>query len=369
MSEPGQAALRVLALVPYPTGTTPSQRFRVEQWFQHLAAEGVVADIRPFLGARLMEVLYRRGHLAQKTAGLSGALFRRLGIMARLRSYDLVLVHRAANLVGPAWVERLVGLAGKPLIYDFDDAIYMLHTSEANRRTGWLKFPSKTALICRLAQHVVVANAGLVEFARRHNQRVTLIPSSVDTARFRPIPRAASARVVVGWTGSSTSLTHLEAHVDLLRELQRRRDVELRVHSDRAPNLPGVEYVWRAWSPQTEPVELSEFDIGIMPMPDDPWARGKSAMKALLCMAVGVPVVCSAVGTNRDVIVDGVNGFLARDACQWLALLERLIGDPVLRARIGAEGRQTIEERYSAHHCARLFGDALRACASEWTHR
>jgi glycosyltransferase involved in cell wall biosynthesis len=361
--------IRALAFVPYPQDTTPSQRFRFEQWLPVLAAEGLHLDLRPFLGRSTMAALYQPGRRLRKAAGLTWALFRRLGVVAALRRCDVVLVHRAANLVGPAWVERLVRVAGRPLIYDFDDAIYLLHTSSANSQTAWLKFPGKTARICRLAQRVVVANAGLAEYARRYNSQVAVIPSSVDTQRFHPRAQAPRERVVVGWTGSSTSMTHLEAFASVLLEIQRRYHVDIRVHSDRRANLPGVDYDWRPWSPANEPEELAEFDIGIMPMPDDPWARGKSAMKALLCMAVGVPVVCSAVGTNRDVVVDGVNGFLARDTADWLPLVGRLIDDASLRARLGAGGRRTVERGYSAERSARLFASVVRECVAEWASR
>jgi glycosyltransferase involved in cell wall biosynthesis len=154
--------------------------------------------------------------------------------------------------------------------------------------------------------------------------------------------------------GSSTSQTHLEAFAPVLRDLCA-RDVVLRVVSDRKPELSGVRFEWRRWSAETEVAELADFDIGIMPMPDDRWARGKCAMKALLYMAVGVPVVCSAVGTNREVIRHGENGLLAASPEEWLNQLDSIIGDPAERERLGSAGRQTVEEGYSMSRCAAKF--------------
>jgi glycosyltransferase involved in cell wall biosynthesis len=146
----------------------------------------------------------------------------------------------------------------------------------------------------------------------------------------------------------------------VLRKLVARSDVEIRVISDREPLLPGVPYVWRRWSAYTETEELSALDVGIMPMPDDSWSRGKCAMKALQYMAMGIPPVCSDVGANRELIRHGENGFLATTSEEWLEHLLMLIGNPAARARVGHEARKTVEDRYSMRRCAELFARAAR---------
>lgn len=352
--------ISLCALVPYPLGISPSQRFRVEQWQPYLESRGITIDFRPFMDARLMDTLYRPGYFGAKAAGMAAAVARRFAGLARLRGYDAVLVHRAACLAGPALLEGIIKHLGTPIIFDFDDAIHLLDTSAANRRFGWLKFPGKTAAICRASAHVVVGNSYLADYARQYNSRVTIVPSSVDTTHYRPAgERRLTGRVVVGWMGSSTSQTHLEAFAPMLRELQSRLDFELRVISDRDPVLPGVRVVWRPWSAETEIQELSEFDVGIMPMPDDKWTRGKCAMKALLYMAMGVPVICSAVGTNREVIEHGRNGLLAEAAEDWHAHLVSLLENREQRARLGAAGRETVEKLYSMERCAASFAEVV----------
>ncbi|MEK6303083.1 MAG: glycosyltransferase family 4 protein [Acidobacteriota bacterium] len=348
--------IKVLALVPYPLGQTPSQRYRIEQWQPYLEREGISLDLSPFATEGLMRVLYRPGHLASKAWALAAASTRRSLQLTQLGRYDAVLIHRAACLAGPAVLERAIALSGKPVIFDFDDAIYLLHTTSANEPFGWLKFAGKTASICRASTHVVVGNSYLADYARQYNPHVTIIPSSVDTERYCPRGKQPSKKlVVVGWMGSSTSQTHLEGFAPVMRELFTRPGVELRVISDREPVLPGVPFVWRPWSPASEVEELAQFDIGIMPMPDDLWTRGKCAMKALLYMSMGVPVICSPVGTNREVIVHGGNGLLAATPEEWVASLDTLVANPAERERLGAAGRQTVEERYSKEHCAASF--------------
>jgi glycosyltransferase involved in cell wall biosynthesis len=358
--------ISVCALVPYPPNTTPSQRFRIEQWMPYLKEAGITVDLRPFVDEELMRILHQPVSPMAKAAHFARALARRCSEVAGAHRYDAVLVHRGACIAGPAFLERLVRLFNRPVIYDFDDAIFHLHTTAANRYFGWLKFPGKTASICRLSSHVVVGNQYLAEYARQYNARVTVIPSSVDTDAYDPKQKKESSeRVIVGWTGSSTSQTYLESFTPLLRELMQQRDVELHVISDREPELPGVPLRWHRWSPETEITDLARFDIGIMPMPDDQWARGKCAMKALLYMAMGIPTICSAVGTNREVLQHGENGLLAQTDAEWMACLKALIDDAALRQRLGAAGRQTIEAHYSMRHCATQFANVIHEAVAQ----
>jgi glycosyltransferase involved in cell wall biosynthesis len=262
--------------------------------------------------------------------------------------------------VGPALLERFLTLLRRPIIFDFDDAIYVRHTSGASPLFERLKCPGKTATLCRLSALVVAGNAYLADWARRHNPHVVVVPTSIDTDLYQPAPHEDGRRpVTIGWTGSATSMTHLETFAPVLREFLERRRVEIRVQCNRPPVLPGVPVVWRPWAPHTEIEEIRAFDVGIKPMPDDPWARGKCPMKELQYMALGIPAVCSAVGTSADLIRDGENGYLATGASQWLERLTRLVDDPPVRRKIGMAGRQTVEERYSSRACAKRFAEAV----------
>ena len=359
--------LSVCALVPYPLDTVPGQRFRIEQWLSSLQEQGIEVDFLPFADTRLMQLLYQSDKSMAKAAVMAKALLRRIVDVITASRYDAILIHRTVCLVGPAWFERILRLSGKPIIFDFDDAIFYLHTAEANRKFGWLKFPGKTAAICRLSLHVVVGNAWLADYARQFNAQVTIVPSSVEIDRFQPVTRYENkARVIVGWTGSSTSQTYLEAFVPMLRELVTRYDVELRIHSDREPHLPGVPYVWRPWAAETEAEEIRQFDIGLMPMPDVEWAKGKCAMKALLYMALGVPAVCTAIGANCEVIQHDENGLLVKTDEEWLTNIGRLVHDATLRQRLGMAGRQTVEAKYSKQYAAQRFADVIHTTVNEW---
>lgn len=347
---------RLLVLSPYPTGHVPGQRFRIEQWEGILAEAGIDCTYIPFADPALMGILFAPGRTLAKATGVVRGWIRQARNLQRLAPPDVALVFRAASLAGPPILERSLVRRGIPFILDFDDAIFVLHSTRANRWFSWLKFPGKTRTLCRISSHVTVGNSYLQAWAQPHNPNVTVIPSSVDLSLFPTRSREDSPEVIVGWTGSHTSQTYLEAVAPMLRRfLAENPNARLRVHSDKPPALPGVAHEWRAWTPQTEAAEISAFDVGIMPMPNDRWSLGKCSMKALLYMAAGSTAVCSAVGHNLEVIQPGENGLLATTEDEWVAGLALLVRDRTLRMRLGAAGRVTVENRFSREICATRF--------------
>ncbi len=352
--------MQLAVLSPYPRDHVPGQRFRIEQWEGVLQDAGIDCTYLPFADPALMSILFAPGYTLAKIHGVVRGWIRQSRTLRRMPQPDVALVFRSASLAGPPILERGLVRDGIPFVLDFDDAIFVLHSTRANRWFSWLKFPGKTAALCKLSAHVTVGNHYLADWARVHNPRVTVIPSSVDLKLFAPRVERHSPEVVIGWTGSHTSQTYLEAVAPMLgRFLASTPAARLRVHSDRPPSLQGVVHEWRPWSAKTEAAEISMFDIGIMPMPDDPWSRGKCSMKALLYMAAGSAAVCSAVGHNLEVIQDGVNGLLVSSENDWLEGLSRLVEDHALRSRLGRSGRTTVEERFSRETCGRAFADVV----------
>ena len=355
--------IRVVALVPYPARRAPGQRFRIEQWAPLLRAGGVEVMVDSFLDDAGMDVLYAPGHAAAKAMSVLGGYGRRARRVRTLDGYDAAYVYREAALGRPTWIERAVARR-LPIVYDFDDAIYLPAASAANARLGFLKDPGKAEKLCRLAAHVTVGNEHLAGFARRHASQVTVVPSTIDTEQYVPPgPRPAPARLVIGWTGSATTLPYLEAILPALRRLKARTDFELRViggHLDDAAlairNVP--------WSAATEVADLRPIDVGLMPLADDEWTRGKCGMKALQYMALGIPPVVSPVGVNTTIVRHGVNGMLATTDDEWVARLEELGRNPALRARLGGEARRTVETEFSAAVHAPRMAAVLRAAAA-----
>jgi glycosyltransferase involved in cell wall biosynthesis len=354
--------VRVLAIVPYTPGRAPGQRYRIEQWARYLSAEGIDVEFAPFLPSSTMDILYRPGHLLAKAWGALAGYARRPRDVVRAGSFDVAFLYREATPLGPAWIERVLA-SRVPIVYDFDDAIYLRATSPANAWVRALKNPEKTASLCRLSRHVVVGNDILAAYARRYANAVSVVPSTIDTDAYVLMTRPANPRPVLGWTGSSTTLPHLAVLRPALARLRQLLDYELRIIGGDL-EVPGVRVTCLPWRAETEVDDLRAIDVGLMPLPDDAWSRGKCAMKALQYMALAIPPVVSPVGANATVVEDGVNGLHAVNESEWVERLAALLGEPSRRASLGSQARRTVEERYScrvqAPRVARILREAAR---------
>ena len=357
------APLRVIAFVPYPERRAPGQRFRIEQWAPLLAKDGVTVDIAPFLDPGAMDVIHLGGRLATKVIGVLDGYGRRAADLKRLASYDVAYVYREAALGRPAWIEGKIAKT-LPVVYDFDDAIYLPATSAANARLAFLKDPGKAAKLCALATHVTVGNDHLAAWARKHNDRVTVVPSTIDTDLYQPKTRQTSQRLVIGWTGSATTVPYLGEVLPALRRLKKTLDFELRIIGATVHDAD-LDVRNLRWNEATEADDLGALDIGLMPLSDDEWSRGKCAMKALQYMALGIPPVVSPVGANAAVVRDGENGLHATTEDDWVTALERLGRDAALRARLGSNARRTVEGGYSARVQAPRMAEVMRAAAGK----
>lgn len=301
----------------------PSSRYRVFQWFEPLRQEGFEpAWIEAPQGGTWMRLLY----------------LPRLLLLAR-RS-DVLYVQKR---VLPIWVLRLVQRVNPRLVYDLDDAIYL---QEAHR-------PLVQAMM-HSATRVVVGNETLAAYARQFNERVVVIPSVVDAGLYCPPvgPRhPGDGRVVIGWIGMDPNRGDLVPMQDVFDGLWDRygSQVVLRIVSGEPLVMEtrlSVEFV--PWSLEGGRQELQRFDVGIMPLDDNPWNRAKCGFKLIQYMAVGAPAVASPVGVNAEIVRDGQTGYLAESIEAWRDRLACLVDDPLARAEMGRAGRARVEQRYSA---------------------
>jgi glycosyltransferase involved in cell wall biosynthesis len=287
--------------------------------------------------------------MPKKLQLVTRGLGRRLSLVRKVKEYDLVYILREAALLGPPVFERLIAQSGVPIIFDFDDAIFVSYRSPSNGYLSYLKFASKTKTICRIASHVMVGNPYLADYARQVNDRVTVIPTTIDTEKYRvPERNGKSGPVVIGWTGSHSTVQHLDTMRGALKKLAEKESFRLRVIGTPAYECAPVNVEAMPWCAETELEDLSDIDIGMMPLPDDRWSKGKCGLKALQFMALGIPTICSPVGVNTDIIQDDQNGFIAATEDEWVEKLTRLLRSAELRRRLGHAGRVTVEEKYSA---------------------
>ncbi len=335
-----------------------STRYRLGQFAPGLAAEhGIKLETSSLLGD---EYLRRRfnGEVMPWAAMLAAGWAR----LAELRKskHDLMMLHCELFPLMPAVVERKL-LGDRPYIYDFDDAFYLKY------RTGRLSplrplLGSKFDSVMTGASAITAGNRALADYAGKFNGATTVLPTVVDTGRYVPSGAKRGGRFTVGWIGSPSTAPYLEELAPALRQLGAEGAVTFVVIGGKAPVVPGVDVHEVEWSEATEVELINSFDVGVMPLPDSDWARGKCAFKLIQYMACGVPVVGTAVGANHDVVTSDC-GFLAGSDADWLNALRTIRDDPVLSRALGDAGRSRAEEHFSLRRNLPVLAAVIRKAA------
>lgn len=341
---------RVLVLCLHRPNRSPSQRFRFEQYLPHLEANGFEIDFSYLLDAHDDKIYYSRGNLLSKARIVIASTLKRFREMLQVSKYDLVFVQREGFMLGTDFFESRMA-AKVPMIFDFDDSIWLHNVSDANKLFGFLKDASKTGKLIHSARLVFAGNQYLADYAAKFNPNLEIVPTTIDTdAYFVKEPEPDADRpVCVGWSGSFTTIEHFSVALPALTKLKEKYGdrVRFKVIGDGNYRYPELDIVGLPWKADTEVADLQEIDIGIMPLPHSEWAEGKCALKGLQYMALGIATAMSPVGVNSTVVEEGVNGFLPDTEQEWVETLSTLIEDSELRRRIGLAGRETVEEHYS----------------------
>ncbi|MDQ6892784.1 MAG: glycosyltransferase family 4 protein [Acidobacteriota bacterium] len=347
--------LRVAALISGPD--VPSSRFRVRQFVAPLRSFGVAVSVHA-------SPIWKYAPPPKGIPGklwTAGKLAGRIGGFWRAAGADVVWLEREL-LGGRSTLERF--LPGAKTVLDLDDALWL---------TGKPGFSER---IAGRSAGVIAGNGFLAEHYRPFARRLWVVPTSIDTQRWAPASgvqaSAPSERFTVGWTGTGGNLAYLEAIEEPLAHfLSTHPNSRLLVVSDRRPelrSLPPETWTFESWSPDAEVDQLRRMDVGLMPLPDDDWARGKCSAKMLLSMAVARPVVVSPVGTNAEILREAPVGLAAASGNDWSGALDRLHRDAPFRAACGSAGRALAVERYSvaatAPKLAAIFREIARAAES-----
>jgi glycosyltransferase involved in cell wall biosynthesis len=264
--------------------------------------------------------------------------------------YDIVFIQREAFMTGTTIFEKLFSKSKAKVIFDFDDAIWHQDVSEANKKFAWLKKPEKTADIIALSDLIFAGNSYLAAYAEQFNKKIKIVPTTIDTDEYSASEKKADSETVcIGWSGSITTIKHFEFALPFLTALKNKygNRISIKLIGDKSYTNTSLNIKGLGWNKRDEISELSTFDIGIMPLPHDDWARGKCGLKGLQYMALKIPAIMSPVGVNEEIIVDGVNGFLADKNEQWIEKISLLIENPELRKQIGNAARQTVLDKYS----------------------
>jgi glycosyltransferase involved in cell wall biosynthesis len=308
---------------------------------------------------------YSAGNYLKKLIILLKSFAIRLKDVLKANQYDIIFVQREALMLGTSFFEWCYAQSKAKLVFDFDDSIWLHTVSNNNKALGFLKNANKTKEIIAISDLIFAGNSYLAKYALQFNSNVKIIPTTVDTDKFSPsvaadfspqkfidsrLKSTATDKIVeIGWTGSFSTIEHLRFGLPFLYKIAEKyaHQVSFKVIGDanfydEKLNVRGI-----AWNSVTEVTDLQSIDIGIMPLPDDEWTKGKCGFKGLTYMSLAIPTIMSPVGVNQEIISHGENGFLATTETEWIENLSLLIENTLLRQKLGLAGRQTVIDRYS----------------------
>lgn len=338
----------LIVLSPYPNGGAPSQRFRFEQYLDYLSSDFNITQ-HSFWNDKSNGALYLSGKKFIKIYGvIQGVVLRFYHLLLCIKA-DVILIHREVVPIGSSFFEWfLVKILRKKIIFDFDDAIWLPNISTQNKNHEWLKNYSKTKKIISLSTTVIVGNNYLKKYALNYNKHVVVIPTTINTNYHLP-NKSNLKSICIGWTGSKTTVKYFEQIIPVLKKIKAKygNQVYFKLIGDDNFSESNLNLKGSAWKLESEISDLQEFDIGIMPLPDDEWAKGKCGFKGLQYMALEIPAILSPVGVNSEIISDGINGFLASSDEEWFNKLSLLIDSEKLRKELSVLGRQTVLDKYS----------------------
>lgn len=339
--------MRVLFIIPYPLDIAPSQRFRFEQYINVLKSNNINPSFAPFLDINTWNILYKKGNFNQKIFGVIKGFLNRILLLTSVYKYQYIFIHREAAPFGPPLFEWIIGrITRKRIIYDFDDAIWL--SDKHKGISKWIKNTQKVDKIIRLAHKISCGNQYLFDHARALNRNVVINPTTIDTKNYHNrLKTVQTGELVIGWTGTHSTLKYLKMVVPVLEKLARIRKVKILIICNQKPyfNIPNLEFVY--WSKEKEVEDLLKIDIGIMPLENDAWSKGKCGFKVLQYMSLAIPVVASPVGVNNSIVENSKNGYLCDTEKEWLNALLDLIDHPETRSEFGLAARRKVENNYS----------------------
>jgi glycosyltransferase involved in cell wall biosynthesis len=341
----------VLILCPSPFGTAAAQRLKYEQYLSALEKEGYSFTISNFQTKRFWSIVHKEGRILEKMFWVVFGYGKRIFDLLRAPFFDGIFVTIWGTPLGWPIYENSLFLFNNNVIYDLDDMMFLDKVEHA--KSKWLekiKGKRKPIVLMKKAKYVIVCTPKLEEIALGLNKykRVIDISSTFDTDRFVPVKEYEKHEITtLGWTGTHSTIPFLETLQPVLAELSKKLKIKLLVIANREYYMKDVDTEFIFWKKESEVKDLQSIEIGLYPIPANEWSLGKSSLKALTYMAIGVPFVATAYGTNYRIMENGIQGFLASTDQEWLESLTKLVNNVSLRRTMGIEGRKRVEQMFS----------------------
>lgn len=340
---------KILFLTLHRPNRSPSQRFRFEQYLSYFKENNYNCFWSYLIeNEEADKQFYSSNNYLGKFKIFSKSIIKRFSEIRNSHTYDLIFIQRECFMLGTTFFERKFSKKGK-VVFDFDDAIWLQNVSKANKSLAFLKNPQKTKGIISISNLVFAGNEYLANYAKQYNANVKVIPTTIDTLNHHNQVKIHKEKevITIGWTGTHSTLKYLEDLGGVVEALSNKFTFRFLVICDKAPSLNWKGLEFTKWKRETEIEDLLQIDIGIMPLSDTEWAKGKCGFKILQYMALGIPAVAAPVGVNKEIVEHGINGYLASTSKDWIMYITRLAKDANLRNRMGKAGRQTVVDKYS----------------------
>lgn len=352
----------ILFLSPYPIDKAPSQRLKYEQYYSYIREDGFTIDTSSFVSLKFWNIIYKKGFLIQKILYTIIGYIKRFLILFKLKNYDIVYIHLWVTPFGFPLFEKLVRLLSKKIIYDIDDMIFLGHSSDANQFLEGLKGKNKMIYLMKCSNHVITCTPTLDDFARKFNKNTTDISSTINTDKYTRKIHKDKKIITLGWSGSHSTSKYVKLLENVFEVLLKKKyqfNVLVIGDSNFCFDNKNINVKAISWNLDTEVEDLKKIDIGLYPLPNERWVLGKSGLKALQYMALGIPTIATDIGANSRIISHKKNGFLVSNKQDWVEAIEYLIDNVELRNKIGLESIKTVETRFSIKSTASTYLDVL----------
>ena len=354
---------KILVLCPSPRGEAASQRFKYEQYFSSWEKEGYSTTVSSFFDKATWDILYKESNLIRKVLGTLRGYLRRFLDILFLDKYDVIYVLMWVTPLGPPLFERIVRMRGKKLIYDFDDSVFLEEERPLSMNFNLSKIHDKSQYLIKYSDHVILSSPFNLDFCLKENlySSATYVPCSINTDRFKQKKekRNPDQKLVLGWTGTFSSIPYLNLLRDTLIRLNKDLDFKLLLITNFDYSFDEIDLEVIRWNETTEIEDLQRIDIGLYPLSEDKWALGKGGLKVMQYMSIGVPSVATNHGTACNIISHGESGFLVNTEEEWIEAIKNLIEDSDLRSKMGNSARKSVVENYSTKAIERSYLEVL----------